>query len=93
MIILKTKDYTERLAEVGSITTMYISHELIDCIKCVGAKTVYLVVIDGGADWVAAQGMVRDQFPWIHCIHCVAHEASLILKDICKIDEVIIYIN
>ena len=34
--------------------------------------------------------MVKAKFPWIHFIHCVAHEASLIVKDMCKIDEVFI---
>ena len=54
----------------------------------IGATSVYLVVIDGGADWVAAETMVRAKFPWIYFIHCTAHEGSLILKDICLIDEV-----
>lgn len=56
----------------------------------VGPKTVYLVVIDGGADWSAAEPMVRAKFPWIYFIHCVGHECSLVLKDVCKIEEVII---
>ena len=61
-----------------------------------GAKSVYLVVIDGGADWLAAKDMVVQKYPWIHFLHCVSHEASLIVKDICKIDEVadlLIYIT
>ena len=56
--------------------------------RSIGASTVYLVVIDGGADWVASQAMVRAKFPWIHFLHCVAHQGSLIIKDVCKIDEV-----
>ena len=58
----------------------------------VGPKSVFLFVIDGGADWVAAEDMVRDKFPWIYFMHYVGHEASLIVKDICKIDQVIIYL-
>ena len=56
----------------------------------IGATTVYLVVIDGGADWMAYKDMmVQDKFPWIHFVHCVTHqEGSLVIKDICKIDEV-----
>ena len=54
----------------------------------VGAQTVYLVVIDGGVEWVAAADMVPSKFPWVHFMHCVAHEGSLIIKDICKIEEI-----
>ena len=90
VMLCKIKDCTKRLAEVGSIQATFIAHELIDTIRRIGPTTVYLVVIDGGADWVAAQAMVRDKFPWIYFIHCVAHEGSLILKDICAIDEVFI---
>ena len=53
------------------------------CIYCrtTGSKSVYLVIIDGGADWVAAEHAVTAEFPWIHFLHCVAHEGSLIVKD------------
>ena len=54
----------------------------------VGAKSVYLVIIDGGADWVSTEAMIRAKFPWIYFQHCLAHEGSLIIKDICKIEEV-----
>ena len=37
---------------------------------------------------MAAKDMVRSKFPWIYFLHCVAHEGSLIVKDICKIEEV-----
>ena len=43
------------------------------------------MVIDGGADWSASELMVKQQFPWISFLHCVAHEGSLIVKDIFKI--------
>ena len=45
-----------------------------------------LVIIDGGADWVATQAAVVDKYDWIHFMHCVPHEVSLIIKDIFKID-------
>ena len=97
VMLLKIKDCTQRLAEVGSIQATYIAHELMDVIKYVGPESVYLRVVDGGAEWVAAQDMVREKFPWIQFLHCVAHEASLIIKDICNIDEVhcnyIIHLN
>ena len=51
-------------------------------------KTIYLVLIDGGADWVVTEQAVTELFPWIHFMHCVAHESSLMLQDICKIDEI-----
>ena len=54
----------------------------------VGAKTIFLIVIDGGADWVATEKAVTDKYPWIHFMHCVGHEGSLIIKDICKIEEI-----
>ena len=53
-----------------------------------GPKTVYLVIIDGGADWVASETMVQQKYPWVHFIHCVGHEGSLMVKDICKIPTV-----
>ena len=61
-----------------------------------GAKRVYLVIIDGGADWVAAEDMVRQKYPWVHFMHCVAHEGSLIVKDICQIgviDELLVWMT
>ena len=56
--------------------------------RSIGPRTIYLVIIDGGADWVAAEDMVRSKFPWIYFLHCAAHEGSLIVKDICRIEEV-----
>ena len=61
---------------------MYFS--LFSC-RDANAKRVYLVVIDGGADWSASELMVQQEFPWISFLHCVAHQGSLIVKDICKI--------
>ena len=54
----------------------------------VGPKSIFLVVIDGGADWGASEEMIQRKYPWVHFLHCGAHQASLIIKDICKIDEV-----
>ena len=88
VMLLKIKDCSERLSEVGTIQVTFIAHELIKVVKYVGPQSVYLVIVDGGADWVVAQEMVREQFPWIQFIHCVAHEASLIIKDIFSVDEV-----
>ena len=53
---------------------------------------MYLVIIDGGAEWVAAESMVKSKFPWIYFMHCVSHETSLIVSDICKIEKVIVHI-
>ena len=87
-MLCKIEDCTNRLREVGSIESTFIAHKMMEAIRYVDPHTVYLVVIDGGADWVAAKDMVQQKYPWIHFIHCVAHEGSLILKDICRIDEV-----
>ena len=37
---------------------------------------------------MATEKAVTDKFPWIHFMHCVAHEASLIVQDICRIEEI-----
>ena len=42
----------------------------------VGAKTVYLVIIDGGADWVAAEDMVRSKFPWIYFLPLIPYNPA-----------------
>ena len=57
-------------------------------VRTVGSKGVFLVVIDGGADWTASESMIQRKYPWVHFLHCVAHECSLIIKDICKIDKI-----
>ena len=54
-MLVTIKDCTARFIEVGSIEATYIAHHMINAIRAVGEKTVYLVVIDGGADWVAAE--------------------------------------
>jgi len=37
---------------------------------------------------VATEQAVTELFPWIYFMHCVTHESSLMLQDICKIDEI-----
>ena len=54
----------------------------------VGAETVAVCITDGGTDWTACEDMVRAKFPWIHFLYCADHLLSLILKDICSIEEV-----
>ena len=56
--------------------------------RYVGAKTVYLIVVDGGADWVAAAEMVCAKYPWMSTLHCVGHCGSLTIKYIFRIPEV-----
>ena len=88
VMLCKIKDCTDRLTEVGSIRSTFIAHEMIQSIRVVGPETVYLFLLDGGADWVATETMVQAKWPWIYFMHCVGHECSLILKDICAIQEI-----
>ena len=82
-----------RLVNYGQTSIINVI-SLISRISCfvvnstAGPKSIYLVIIDGGADWVATEQAVTELFPWIHFMHCAAHECSLIVQDICKIDEV-----
>ena len=50
----------------------------------IGADKVFLVVIDGGADWAVTEEMIKEFFPWISFMHCTSHEVSLIIKDCFK---------
>ena len=52
----------------------------------VGPESVLLVVIDGGSDWSTTKEMIQGFYPWISFMHCVSHEASLIVKDCFKED-------
>lgn len=54
----------------------------------IGADTVAACITDGGADWTACETMVTQKFPWIYFLYCCGHLLSLILKEICNIDEV-----
>ena len=56
--------------------------------RYVGAKTVFLLIFDGGADWQAAAQMIIAKYPWMSDMHCVSHCGSLTIKDIFKIEEV-----
>lgn len=87
-MLLNITDCTKRLQEVGTIDVKFIASRLIQSIQLAGPKSVVLVIVDGGADWVAAKSMVQYKFPWISFMHCVGHEASLIVKDLCKITEI-----
>ena len=53
VMLIKIKDCTERLSEVGTIQATFIAHVLIQVIKYVGPESVYLVIVDGRAEWVA----------------------------------------
>ena len=64
----------------------YVAHRMKKVIEKIGAKTILLVVIDGGSDWTATQQMIQEFFPWISFMHCLSHEVSLILKDCFKVD-------
>ena len=55
-------------------------------IEKVGAKTMFLIVIDGGSDWSATEDMIQSFYPWISFMYCTSHEVSLIVKD-CFDDE------
>lgn len=85
-MLLHIVDCTLRLQESGTIDSKFITDRLINSIKVAGPKRVVLVIVDGGADWVATKAMVQDSYYWISFMHCTAHEASLIVKDICQID-------
>ena len=56
------------------------------CCSRAGAKSIVLVIIDGGTDWVDTKASVVNNYPWISFMHCVCHETSLIIKDIFKIE-------
>ena len=60
VMLVHVKNCTSRLEEVGSVDAKFIAHELNRAILAVGKKTVYLVVCDGGADWVATKDMIHD---------------------------------
>ena len=84
-MLLSITDCTERLQEVGVIDAKFIANRLIKSIQVAGAKSIVLVIVDGGTDWVATKGMVQAKYPWISFMHCTAHESSLVTKDICQI--------
>ena len=70
VMLVHVKNCTERLEEVGTVDSKFIAHELTKAILAVGKKTVYLVVCDGGADWLTTASMIQQQFPWVHFMHC-----------------------
>ena len=57
-----------------------------------GADTIAACITDGGTDWTACELMVREKFPWIFFLRCGGHILSLIVKDIAKIQEVILFL-
>ena len=87
-MLLNIFDCTLRLQETGTIDSKFITDRLIRSIKACDMKRVVLVIVDGGADWVATKAMVQDTCYWISFMHCAGHEASLIAKDICKIESI-----
>ena len=64
----------------------YVASKMKEWIEKVGAKTIFLIVIDGGSDWSATEDMIQSFYPWISFMHCTSHEVSLIVKD-CFDDE------
>ena len=54
----------------------------------VGAAGIYLIIRDGGSDWVSTETMISHRFPWIFSHPCLSHKCSLTIKDIYKISEI-----
>ena len=61
------------LEETGTIDAKYIAHEMLEVIRAVDKKSVYLGVCDGEADWTACKTMITQAYPWVHFVHCVTH--------------------
>ena len=53
--------------------------------RYVGSKNVFVIIYDGGTDWVAAAQMVIAKYPWVSGMYCASHCASLMVKDMTKI--------
>ena len=41
---------------------------------------VNLIIIDGGADSAAMEGMTKEKYMWISFLHCVSHIGSLVMN-------------
>ena len=67
---------------------IYICLHITCVCRYVGAKDVYVLIGDGGADWRAAIDMVCANFLWMNGLYCVGHAASKIIKKACQIPEV-----
>ena len=66
----------------------YIASLLITDIYSIGCQYVVMVVTDTCATMVKAWAYVMDEFPWVSCIPCIPHVASLLMKDIGKLPKV-----
>lgn len=67
----------------------YIAGLMITDIYTIGPTKVIMVVTDTCSTMKKAWDYVMDEFPWLSCIHCQAHVASLLTKDVAKATEVI----
>lgn len=66
----------------------YIASLMICDIYSIGCLKVVMVVTDTCSTMRKAWSYVEDEFPWVSCIPCIPHVASLLAKDIGKIPEV-----
>lgn len=66
----------------------YIASLMITDIYSIGCTKVVVVVTDTCNTMTKAWSIVEDEFPWISCVPCVPHVASLLAKDIGKLEEV-----
>ena len=73
------------IANLASYITLLI---VFRTCRYVGARGVYVIIYDGGADWVAAAAMVIAKFPWVCGVYCASHIGSLMVKDVAKIPMV-----
>ena len=53
-----------------------------------GAKSIYLIIWDGGADWQSTIPMIQSKFPWVQDQYCCGHGTSKIVQEIFKIPVV-----
>lgn len=66
----------------------YLAKLMIEDILEIGATTVIAVCTDTCNSMKAAWRQIEAEFPWIFCVPCQAHCASLLSKDIGTIEEV-----
>jgi hypothetical protein len=80
------REYLWNIENVSSesITGEFLANHIEKIINVIGCSKIAGLVTDGAANCKVARRLIKEKYPYIITMWCIAHHINLISKDICK---------